>query len=132
MLPAGQRPWDTLKGEIKPILDQLPNGNRPVVEYRLETINAHKPDFAAVGEAGFRGYIILGFTKRNLYVLESIFYGNATYIFGKRWEELSKKTKAEILSHNLQTDRLIHQSAWGVKINELLEPLLAKDREKRK
>lgn len=120
ILPPGQRPWASLRKEIKPIVDELPKGNRPVVQYRLETINKYKPDFAAIGEAGFRGYIILGFSGRNLYVLESLFYGNATYVFGERWEELSKKTKAEILAQGLQSDRFIHRSGWKDNIRQLL------------
>ena len=122
ILPPGERPWAQLKTEVKAVLDAVKGGNRPVVEHRLETINAHKPSFAAVGVAGFRGYIILGFPERNLFVLESLFYGNATYVFGESWKELSKKTKAEILNQELQEARFVHVVGWDKKINELLRP----------
>jgi hypothetical protein len=123
VLPPGRRPWEVLRHNTQAILDQLSSGNRPVAEHRLKTINAYEPDFAAVGEAGFRGYLILGFAAQNIYVLESLFYGNATYVFGERWEELSRKTKAEILNENLQRARFIHESGWEKKIYELLGPL---------
>lgn len=91
ILPSGQMPWAKLKEEIKPLVNIAPKGNQSVIKYRLEKINKYKPDFAAIGEGGFRGYIILGFNQRNIYTLESLYYGNATYIFGEKWEELSKK-----------------------------------------
>jgi len=120
ILPPGKRPWEKLKEEIKPIINDAPKGNQPVIEHRLETINKHNPDFAAVGQGGFRGYIVLGFTEKNIYVLESLYYGNATYIFDDNWEDLSKKTKAEVLNENLQKDRFIHLTSWDRQINNLL------------
>jgi len=121
ILPPGQMPWAKLREEIKPLVNVAPKGNQAVIKYRLEKINKYKPDFAAIGEGGFRGYIILGFNLRNIYTLESLYYGNATYIFGEKWEELSKKTKAEILNQNLQTDRIIHREGWDSKIDKLLQ-----------
>jgi hypothetical protein len=120
ILPPGQRPWQSLKKEVQPIIDGVPDGNKPVIEYRLETINKHKPDFAAVGRGGFRGYVVLGFEKEQLFVFESLFYGNATYVFNKDWEDLSKRTKADILSEGLQLDRIIHRKGWDTRMNNLL------------
>lgn len=118
ILPPGERPWQKLKEEIKEIIEKAPKGNRPVIEYRLGTINKYKPDFTAVGIAGFDGYIVLGFVNKKNYILESLYYGNATYVFNENWEELSKKTKAEILNSKLQSDRIIHRENWENKINK--------------
>lgn len=121
VLPPGRRPWQQLEKELKSIIDEVSKGKKPVVIDRLRTINKYGPDFAAVGTGGFRGYVIMGFQDRNLYVCESIFYGNATYIFDERWEELSRKTKAEILDNNLQTDRIIHRvNLWARQIRKWL------------
>ncbi len=92
-----------------------------MIEHRLEAINKYNPDFAAVGEAGFHGYIILGFKEKNLYTLESLYYGNATYVFGENWEELSKMTKAQVLNESLQKDRIIHREGWDNQIAKILE-----------
>lgn len=119
VLPPGQRPYPTLKKELAPLLERISEGKQAFTEHRLETINDHKPDFAAVGMGGFRGYVVLGFTSRNLFVLESLYYGNATYVFGERWEELSKKTKAEILNQNLQKTRFVHHADWAKDIRGL-------------
>ena len=48
------------------------------------------------------------FNDRNLYVLESMFLWNATYIFENERESLSKLTKKDILINNYQKDRIIH------------------------
>lgn len=121
ILPAGHMPWEQLRQALDPIIRQAPEGNQPSILHRFETINNFGPDFTAVGKAGFNGYVILGFTNKNLYVCESVHFGNATYVFAERWEELSKKTKAEILDENLQEDRIIHRvEKWDRRINELL------------
>jgi len=121
ILPPGRMPWEQLRQEIEPIVQSAPEGKRPVIRHRLKTISEFNPYFVAVGTAGFRGYIILGFKDKKIYVCESIFYGNATYIFAEQWEELSKKTKAEILDKNLQEDRIIHRvESWERRIGEWL------------
>jgi len=74
-----------------------------------------------VGNAGFHGYIIFGFKKKNFYILESVHLGNATYVFGKNWEELSKLTKKEILDEGLQEKRIIHKRSWENQIRNLFK-----------
>ena len=120
ILPPGQMPWSKLKTELRPVIKNASKGNRPLIEHRMEMINRFNPDFVAVGQGGFRGYVVLGFTKKNIYTLESLYYGNATYIFGEKWEDLSKRTKAEILNNDLQTDRIIHREGWDGKIDKWL------------
>ena len=121
ILPKGKRPWSKIRSAIKPIIKNAKRGNASVISHRLETINGHGPNFHAVGTAGFNGYIVMGFTENNLYLFESIFHGNATYVFGNDWKRLSKMTKAQILNKKLQKDRVIHREHWEVKIGELLQ-----------
>lgn len=83
-------------------------------------INECNPDFIAYGRSGFRGYIVFGFCKKNLFILESIFPNNATYIFESDWEGLSKLTKSEILNHNLQKGRLIHNANWPTEFEKYM------------
>lgn len=116
LLPRGEMPWEQVKDVLEPLIRKAPKGIQPVLEYRLETINKLNPDFRAVGKGGFNGYIVHGFVSKDLYVLESMYYGNATYIFGESWEELSKKTKADILNNDLQKERIVHLGDWKRKI----------------
>lgn len=121
VLPPGKWPWSKIKDKVLPIIEQTNEQKQTVVIHRLKTITKFEPDFSAIGRAGFRGYIIFGFTKKNIYTLESIFTGNATYVFGEKWEHLSKLTKAEILKESLQKERIIHRKKWDKHINSLLK-----------
>lgn len=122
ILPPGPMPWVQLQQTISHLIKLAPKGNQPIIEYRLRTISNYKPDFTAIGEAGFKGYIILGFNSKKVYMCESLYYGNATYIFNEQWESLSKKTKAEILGKNLQNDRIIHRGeGWEEKVQQWID-----------
>ncbi len=121
VLPQGEMPWAQFKEEIDPIVKNAPEGNRKVLYYRLETVNSLKPDFRAIGTGGFHGYIVHGFTKKKIYVLESMYYGNATYLFDEDWEKLSQMTKAQILNESLQKARVVHREYWEEKVKEIID-----------
>lgn len=121
VLPPGEWPWEKLQRRLEPILDQFGPRKRPVAEHRLRVFTEqYQPDFVAVGRAGFAGYLIFGYDDRDVYVVESLQYGNATYVFGEDWEQLAQMTKAEILRGDLQRDRIIHRDDWDRRIAELL------------
>ncbi len=120
ILPPGKWPWEKVEKEVKPLVDQASEQNQVVIRYRLQAITAFDPEFVAIGQAGFSGYLIFGFPKNNLFVLESLYSGNATYVFEEAWEELSKLTKAQILQENLQKDRIVHREPWKAKVDKLL------------
>jgi hypothetical protein len=120
LLPEGQMPWEQLKEHLEPRIRRAPGGNQPVLRHRLDTINSYGPTLHAVGHAGFSGYVVFGFPDKGLFVLESIYYGNATYVFGERWEDLSRLTKAQILEGGLEEARLIHREGWSRAVRRLL------------
>lgn len=113
VLPPGKYPWEKLHREVKGAIQSAPKGNWVVIEHRLKTINGKGPEFVAMGQAGFRGYIVFGFPERNLYILEGTSYGNARYVFREDWERLSQMTKAEILADDLQAYRIVHRDTWN-------------------
>lgn len=119
VLPSGNMPWDRFKTHLGPVLKDLSKGKKRIITERLETVSQYKPDFHAIGENGYRGYIIFGFTKLNLYIFESAEYGNATYVFEGNWEQLSQLTKAEIITDNLQKHRFVHLAGWSQQIKGL-------------
>lgn len=121
VLPQGEMPWPKLKPLLQDLVDRQKPGNKPVVAHRLEEINKYSPDFVAVGQGGFSGYVVFGFPKKNLFVLECTKYGNATYVFERDWEALSQMTKAEILNNAYQKDRLIHVEKWVDRLRDLLQ-----------
>jgi hypothetical protein len=116
LLPTGAYPWKKLQKDIAPILEKASKGKRPVIAHRLESINDLAPDFHAIGQGGFDGYVVFGF-RGETFVLESALYGNATYIFSNEWEEFSKLSKAQIIAGGLQKARIVHQSGWKEKVS---------------
>lgn len=126
ILPPGRYPWERLQKYVEKVIEGAPEGNRSVINNRFETLNSYGPDFHAIGKAGFWGYVVFGFQEKTLFVFESAYTGNATYVFGENWEELSKLTKAQILDEKLQTARIIHLKGWHDAIKDLLNPLNAK------
>lgn len=124
IFPPGKRPWVEQRALLRPLLDSIKESRIiPVIESRLEDINSLDPDFTACGANGFQGYIVFGFTNRNIFILESALYGNAIYVFNDNWENLSKLTKAEIIQNNFQIERITHngnRANWLDRIRELL------------
>ncbi len=119
VLPPGNYPFEILNDRIRQLTETLSTSRRRLIERRLVTIRSHNPNFVAIGESGFRGYIIFGYPNKKFFLLESLYFGNATYVFGHNWRELSQMTKAEIIHQNLQQERLIHNLNWTDQINSL-------------
>lgn len=120
ILPKGEYPWEVQVERLKPFLNKSKGKNKAVIERRLEQINKYNPDFTAIGNAGFGGYIIHGFVSRNIYVLESIEVNNATYILNSDWKTISMLTKSEILNNNFHKARVIHNKYWYKEIVKIL------------
>ncbi len=112
VLPPGEYPFARAKHELQTVLNNLDEATRHVVEERVKIITQYKPDFMAVGLGGFRDYVVFGFQVQNIYVLESPWLGNATYVFKNDWRELSALTKKQILDGSLHEARLIHNDRW--------------------
>lgn len=120
ILPQGEIPWDKLSSTVNSIINKKPKTTRGVILNRIETLSAYEPDFVAVGHGGFWGYLVFGFKKKNLYIMESQDINNATYVLDKSWENISQLSKAEILNNSLHKDRIIHRKTWHFQISKLL------------
>lgn len=121
VLPQGRHPWERLAPTLQPVIERAKGGKQGVIRRRLQVINAAEPDFVAVGQSGFAGYLVFGFSAKKIFVLESAYYGNATYVFDEDWPTLSQLTKAQILTNDLQLDRIIHREGWLESIRALLQ-----------
>lgn len=120
LLPPGKYPWSKARGIVENFSKNLSENKAAIIKNRIATITKYEPDFIAIGTAGFDGYWVLGFVNRNLFVFESLYYGNATYIFNQNWEMISQMTKADILEGNHSEARIIHREGWANSIGELL------------
>lgn len=121
VLPQGEYPWSKMEEDLEKISAGNSKTNQKIMLDKCQYINGFNPEFRAYGKSGFRGYVIFGFEQKNLYVLESVYPNNATYIFAENWQELSHLTKAQILNGGLQNARLIHKENWKEDIRILLE-----------
>lgn len=120
-LPPGEVPWDVLRTHLTPVFDRARSQQkRTFLSERLEALAAYGPDFTVVGAGGFTGYVLFAFPQRNLFVLESALYGNATYILRGDWEHLAILTKADLLREDLHEARVTHQANWGEQIRAYL------------
>jgi hypothetical protein len=120
VLPAGEMPWPQLQAHVKPLIDDMGVRKGPAAESRLQLLTEEgKAKQAAVGLAGFRGYIAFDFGKYR--VLESLYYGNATYVFGSEWTEVAQLSKAEIIRGDLAKARLIHREGWEAEVRKWLK-----------
>ncbi len=120
LLPPGRYPWERLRETINPIVERSKKGKRGVISSRLQVMNDLGPEFHAIGQGGFLGYVVFGFPSKNLFVLESTLYGNATYVFEEDWEQLSRMSKAQILDENLQRARIVHREGWVDAITQVV------------
>ncbi len=119
LLPPGRRPWEQLKKELKAIAVTKGGYRDSVVSRRFEVLNRYGPEFYAVGQHGFTGYVVFGYPQHNMFILESNRLGNATYVLGKKWEQLSKLTKRELISGGLHDHRIVHRADWESHIHWL-------------
>lgn len=119
VLPEGTGSWDEYKDQIGVVISELSPLNQKVAWHRIDVFKKYNPDFIAIGNGGFRGYLVFAFPSRSLFILESLYEGNATYGLGQDWETISKLTKSEILTNELHLFRYIHLQDWDRKIRNL-------------
>lgn len=116
LLPIGDFPFERIEREI---LQHSGRITKRVFRHTDSVIRQYNPEQCVVGNGGFHNYVAFLFPERNLTVLECFEPGNATYVFEKDWEELSRKTKAQILGGDLALARIIHKDSWETEIRQL-------------
>lgn len=121
ILPRGEHPWSSIKETLSSLTKEHTKTQTELMLRNCESIYARKPDFVAYGRAGFRGYAVFGFTSKNLYVLESAFPNNATYVLQNDWETISQMSKAEILSQDLHKARIVHSESLQKNFDAIME-----------
>jgi hypothetical protein len=125
MLPPGEHPWEQIENHIKKVLgSRSPTLEKAILD-RQNTILAHKPTKIYKGTAGFSDYVAYIFDAQGLVILESIYRGNALYVLGENWENVSRLSKAEILKNELHENRIIHSKGWKVRLAQVLNMPMA-------
>ncbi len=118
MLPPGETP-------SKHIEKQVESMNQNIKAYdiaRLNFIEKYNATMVVEGINGFNGYYAYLYEK--CCVLESAFYGNATYIIPKdNWEKLSQKTKKELIDEKQLIAKINHTEKWEKDIESMLKKM---------
>ena len=95
---------------------------REVTGERYDFFMSLKPRRLVFGTSGFRRYFG-ALLEDDLVVFENIQYGNAIYVLFDNWEELSKRTRIELLSGKYGTDfnRVIHRHGWKGEVRVIVQ-----------
>jgi len=118
ILPPGEKPSVHLQHQLQ---NQGKNTDTFDVD-RLQMLERYKTEQIVEGINGFNGYYAYIFS--NHCVLESAIYGNATYIIPKNnWEQLSQKTKQELIDNKQVVAKIIHNANWEFEIRKILRKL---------
>jgi len=124
-----QLSWEILPpGSIDEAMERLFRGRRATqqerkaAEGRYEFFESLNPANLIVGSSGFRRYFG-ALLDDDLVVFENIEYGNAVYVMYDNWEELSQRSRLELLTGRLgdEFDRVIHRAGWQAEVRRLVE-----------
>lgn len=91
------------------------------IENRVKLFEKHRPIKFIKGLGGFNTYIGAQYAD-DLVVFENITYGNALYILYDDWEDVSKRSRIDILKGtDANYDRIIHNSGWEDSFSKLIK-----------
>jgi hypothetical protein len=87
---------------------------------RLAALRALEPCHFINGVGSFARYFGAQF-EDDLVVLENLELGNALYVMYEDWQELSKRSRIELLNGPRDGfDRIVHSGAWQRRLRALI------------
>lgn len=123
ILPPGERDENLLR--ILGSQTDNPKIRGQVVD-RYDFLNSLRPRNFIRGTSEFRRYFGAQFAE-DLVVFENTEYGNAIYVMYGNWQELSQKSRLELLSsRSTEFDRIRHTKTWKQRLRALLHEELKK------
>lgn len=94
---------------------------------RLQTLKEYNPDIRGKGPNGFYGYIVFGFSDLDIVILETMYGGNATYVFStENFENQIIKDKQTVLNNKLHQARFFHHDNWELKLRIFMDKKIEK------
>jgi len=128
--------WQILPpGQVGAVMAAMLQGKRPVtrdqarvIEERLTVLNRLRPEAYIAGSDGFLRYFGAKFGD-DFVVFENVRYGNAIYLMFEKWEELSKRSRVELLAGPRdQFLRLEHREGWKEQLEAQVEEYRSRKR----
>lgn len=121
ILPPGKYPWERAEKALDDYFEKDLSKNKEVLRKNHKTFAEYEPDFLAIGENSFNGYVVYGYSDRNLYVFESNQPGNAIYVFKGKWQKASQLTKHDIIKGNLCHKRIVYTKSWKENVERMFK-----------
>jgi len=88
---------------------------------RIKVLQKYSPDIRGKGANGFLGYMAFGFSDYGIVLLETMYSGNATYVFRQdNYEEHIVKDKQTVLKNKLHLKRFAHDKKWEEKLEKFM------------
>jgi hypothetical protein len=89
---------------------------------RYEFFKSFNPKSLIFGNSGFRRYFG-ALLEENLVLFENIQYGNAIYILFNDWEDLSKRSRIDLIAGKFgdNFERIVHNSGWKGVVRKIVE-----------
>lgn len=124
--------WEILPpGTVEEVITRVFSGIEPTQEEKNTIIERHNffmslnPQSLVYGRSGFQRYFG-ALINDNLVVFENVRYGNAIYIMFENWQELSQKSRIELLSGRFgeQFVRVVHVGNWQNKVRKIIRERL--------
>lgn len=128
--------WQLLPpGSVDDVLRAMLHGKKAVsveqekvMKERITVMSTLKPEAFIAGTDGFLRYFGAKFGE-DFVVFENARYGNALYIMYEGWENLSQKSRVELLSGDRDSfDRIVHQDGWIDQLKARVQAYRAKKR----
>lgn len=119
LLPVG-----TCEEMVRAVEERLGRGGFPVpytVRERIEAFYALGPTDIITGTSGFSRYIGAKL-QDDLIVLENPIHGNAVYVLGSDWEEVSQRSRIDLLrDETAHYDRVVHRDGWQRRLGDIVD-----------
>lgn len=94
------------------------------LEDRYDFLSTLHPTQYIAGTDGFRRYFGAQYAD-DLVVFENVEYGNAAYVMGRNWTELSRLSRLELLAMaQREFERVIHMDGWKKKLAKIVKARL--------
>lgn len=109
------------KAHVLAVAEEKEKRGIPNYKSNIEVLDTYGPGDIVVGRGGFGGYFAYVYPERDIVIVESPHYGNATYVLPySNWEELSQLTKGKVVEGGLCKMRIPHDKQWAYRVQKLM------------
>lgn len=119
-------------GTMEEVVARMTGGARPAnlpdferhVRDRVRLFEKFQPTSYLRGQGGFGSYFGAMFAD-DLVVFENLKYGNAVYVLYENWDEVSRRSRLELLrDRDAHFDRIVHTEGWEERLAALISDSL--------